>query len=140
VSHLQIAATLGALALLLIVLELVRRRRLLERYALVWLAVGAALVVLGAWRGLLTTVAEAVGIADPTNALFAVGLGFLLLIVLNLSVVVSRLTDQTKVLAQRAALLEQQIRVREEGKASAGRVSEDGASQAHEPAPPSAAG
>jgi hypothetical protein len=140
VSHLQIAATLGALALLLIVLELVRRRRLLERYALVWLAVGAALVVLGAWRGLLTTVAEAVGIADPTNALFAVGLGFLLLIVLNLSVVVSRLTDQTKVLAQRAALLEQQIRVREEGTASAGRVSEDGASQTHEPAPPSGAG
>ena len=109
-SHLQIAAVLAALALLLVVLELVRRRRLLERYALLWLAVGIALVVLGAWRGLLTRVSQAIGIAAPPNALFAVGLGFLLIIVLNFSVAVSRLTDQSKVLAQRLALLEERLR------------------------------
>lgn len=108
-SHLQLAATFAALALLLTVLELVRRRRLLERYALLWLAVGLALVVLGAWRGLLTTLAKALGIYDPTNALFAAGVALLLLIVLSLSVVVSRLSDQTKVLAQRAALLEERL-------------------------------
>ena len=65
----------GAVCLLLIVLELVRRRRLLERYALLWLAVGLALVVLGAWRGLLTRLSDAIGVAAPPNALFAVGLG-----------------------------------------------------------------
>jgi hypothetical protein len=112
-SHLQVAATLGALALLLIVLELVRRRHLLERYALLWLAVGAGLVVLGAWRGLLTRVSEIIGVAAPPNALFAVGLGFLILLVLNFSVVISRLTDQTKVLAQRLALLEERVREQE---------------------------
>ena len=116
-SHLQIAAVLAALALLLVVLELVRRRRLLERYALLWLAVGIALVVLGAWRGLLTRVSQAIGIAAPPNALFAVGLGFLLIIVLNFSVAVSRLTDQSKILAQRLALLEERLR-RAEGDAS----------------------
>lgn len=109
-SHLQLAATFASLALLLIVLELVRRRRLLERYALLWLVVGVALVVLGAWRGLLTAVAGGLGISAPPNALFAVGLGFLVMLVLNFSVVISRLSDQTKVLAQRIALLEQEVR------------------------------
>ena len=112
-SHLQIISTLGAVALLLIVLELVRRRRLLERYALVWLAVGVALVVLGAWRGLLKTISDVLGVAAPPNALFAIGLGFLIVLVLNFSVAVSRLTDQSKVLAQRLALLEERLRRQE---------------------------
>jgi hypothetical protein len=112
-SQLQIVATLGAAALLLMVLELVRRRRLLERYALLWLAVGLVLVVLGAWRGLLTTISDAIGVAAPPNALFAVGLGFLVILVLNFSVVISRLSDQTKVLAQRLGLLEERLRASE---------------------------
>lgn len=113
-SQLQVVATLGALLLLLLVLELVRRRRLLERYALLWLAVGVVLVVLGAWQGLLTRVSDAIGVAAPPNALFAVGLGFLILLVLNFSVVISRLSDQTKVLAQRLALLEERFREQED--------------------------
>jgi hypothetical protein len=112
-THLQIAATLAAALLLLVVLELVRRRRLLERYALLWLAVGVMLVVLGAWRGLLTALSDAIGVAAPPNALFAVGLGFLVVLVLNFSVVISRLSDQTKVLAQRLALLEERVREQE---------------------------
>jgi len=112
-THLQIIATLGAVALLLIVLELVRRRRLLERYALVWLAVAVALVILGAWRGLLQQISETIGVAAPANALFAIGLGFLIVLVLNFSVAVSRLTDQSKVLAQRLALLEERLRRQE---------------------------
>ena len=112
-THLQIVATLGAAALLLVVLELVRRRRLLERYALLWLGVGMALVVLGLWRGLLSALSDAIGVAAPPNALFAVGLGFLIILVLNFSVVISRLSDQTKVLAQRVGLLEQRLRATE---------------------------
>ena len=112
-THLQVISTLGAAALLLIVLELVRRRRLLERYALVWLAVGVALVVLGAWGGLLETISDTLGVAAPANALFAIGLGFLIVLVLNFSVAVSQLTDQSKVLAQRLALLEERLRRQE---------------------------
>lgn len=123
-SHLQIVATMGALALLLIVLELVRRRRLLERYALLWLAVGIGLTVLGAWRGLLTNVSNVIGVAAPPNALFAVGLGFIILLVLNFSVVISRLSDQTKVLAQRLALLEERLREHERGAEDAASVPE----------------
>jgi hypothetical protein len=121
-THLQIIATLGAVALLLIVLELVRRRRLLERYALVWLAVAVALVILGAWGGLLQRISDTIGVAAPANALFAIGLGFLIVLVLNFSVAVSRLTDQSKVLAQRLALLEERLRRQE-------RLAEDAAAE-----------
>jgi hypothetical protein len=107
--QLQLVATLAAAILLLVILEFVRRRQLLERYALLWLATGVTLVLLGAWRGLLTTVSEAVGIAAPANALFAAGLVLLLVLVLDLSVAVSRLSDQSRVLAQRAAILEQRL-------------------------------
>ena len=112
-TQIQIVATVGALGLLILVLELVRRRRLLERYALLWLAVGIALVLLGAWRGLLTRVSDAIGVSAPPNALFAAGLGFLVVLVLNFSVVISRLSDQTRVLAQRLALLEERMREQE---------------------------
>ena len=109
-SRVQIVAILGALALLLVVLELVRRRRLLERYALLWLAAGVGLLGLAAWRDGLDVVAEALGIATPTNAMFFVALGAIVLLLLHFSVAVSRLTDQSKVLAQRLAILEEQVR------------------------------
>ena len=108
--HLRVVAILATVALLLGVLELVRRRALLERYALVWLGSAFALLLLAAWSGLLTKVASAIGIIYPPSALFVIAFGFVLFLLLHFSVAVSRLTDQTKVLAQRLALLEQRQR------------------------------
>jgi hypothetical protein len=108
--RIQIVAVVATLALLLVVLELVRRRRLLERYALVWLASGIALLALAIWRGLLGTIAQAVGIYYPPAALFVIAFGFILVLLLHFSIAVSRLTDQSKVLAQRIALMEQRHR------------------------------
>jgi hypothetical protein len=109
-TRVQIVAILGALTLLMIVLEMVRRRRLLERYALLWLL--SALVILGLaiWRGALEQVARAVGIYSPPNALFFIALGFILLLLLHFSAAVSRLADQSKILAQRQAMVEQELR------------------------------
>lgn len=105
----QIVGILGAGALLLTILELVRRRRLLERYALLWLLAGVVLLGLAIWRGALEQLAAALGIASPPNALFFVAFGFVLLLLLHFSVAVSRLTDQSKILAQRVALLEERV-------------------------------
>ena len=105
--RLQIVAITGSGLLLLAVLELVRSRRLLERYALAWLFSALALLGLALWGGLLETVAGAVGVLYPPNALFLVAFGFVMVLLLNFSVAVSRLSDQTKVLAQRLALLEE---------------------------------
>jgi hypothetical protein len=106
----QIVAIIAVGALLLIVLELVRRRRLLERYALLWLLSGVVLLALAVWRGLLSRLADAVGIAYPPSALFFVAFGFVLVLLLHFSTAVSRLTDQSKVLAQKYALLEEELR------------------------------
>jgi hypothetical protein len=109
-SRIQLVAILGAIALLLVVLELVRRRRLLERYALIWLLSAVVLLGLALWRDALDRLAHAVGIASGPNALFFVAFAFVLLLLLNFSAAVSRLSDQTKVLAQRLALLEERVR------------------------------
>lgn len=114
-TRLQIVSVLGAGALLLIVLELVRRRRLLERYALVWLASAAVILALAIFAGSLGWLAELFGIQSGPNALFFVALGFILLLLLNFSVAVSRLTDQSKILAQRQAILEERVRELEDG-------------------------
>ena len=107
--RIQIVGIFGAALLLLAILELVRRRRLLERYALLWLLAGVVLLGLAIWRGALEELAALVGIASPPNALFFVAFGFVLLLLLHFSVAVSRLTDQSKVLAQRLALLEERV-------------------------------
>lgn len=99
--------------LLLLVLELVRRKRLLERYALLWLFSAVVLIVLAAWRGLLTTISFAIGIHYPPSLLFALASGFALLLLLHFSLTNSRLTDQNKVLAQRLALLQRRIEEQE---------------------------
>jgi hypothetical protein len=97
------------LALLLMVFELVRRKRLSERYAILWLLAAATLFVLAAWKGLLTTLSHDVGISYPPSALFAVAIGLIAMILLHFSLAVSRLSDQNKILAQRLALLLQQV-------------------------------
>jgi hypothetical protein len=91
------------------VFELVRRRRLMERYALLWLLSAVTLLVLSVWRDLLEVFASAVGVAYAPSALFLVALGFGLLLLLHFSLVISRLTDQTKVLAQRVGMLQQEV-------------------------------
>jgi hypothetical protein len=106
----QIVALLSAGALLLLVLELVRRRRLLERYALLWLFSALVLVGLAAWVNLLEDISSLIGIAYPPTALFVIAFGFTLLLLLHFSVAVSRQADQSKVLAQHVALLEERLR------------------------------
>ncbi len=78
-----------------------------------WLLSSVVLLGLAIWRGALDQIAEQVGVAYPPNALFIVAFGFVLWMLLHFSVAVSRLSDQSKVLAQRIALLEERMRRRE---------------------------
>jgi hypothetical protein len=112
-SRIQVITILVAALLLVGVIELVRRRRLLERYALLWLLSSTVLLGLAIWRGALDKIAEQIGVAYPPNALFIVAFGFVLWMLLHFSVAVSRLSDQSKVLAQRLALLEERMRRQE---------------------------
>jgi hypothetical protein len=105
----QLASIVFALLVFLLVFEMVRRRHLHERYAILWLGAALVLLVLAVWTGLLRSVSDLVGIKTPSNAFFVIAFGFLLLLVLHFSSVVSKLSDETRVLAQRLALIEQQL-------------------------------
>jgi hypothetical protein len=103
---------LGAIAsfcLVLIVLELIRQRRLQERYALLWLVTGLVLLILAIWRNGLNVLARTVGIAYPPSALFLVVGLFVLVVLLHYSTVISELAERNLMLAQRIALLEQKL-------------------------------
>jgi cell division protein FtsW (lipid II flippase) len=105
-----IAATIASIILLLVVFELIRSRRLRERYALLWLLTGIVLLVLSAWRGGLNTIARWVGVETyPPAILFAVASLFILAVLLHYSTVISKLSDQNSLLAQRVALLEARL-------------------------------
>ena len=103
----SLVGVIASALLILVVLELIRGRRLKERYALLWLATGVVLVVLSAWRGGLNTIAGWFGVRGyPPAVLFAVGLLFVIVVLLHYSTVISKLADQNTILAQRIALLE----------------------------------
>jgi hypothetical protein len=103
-------AALAALLLIGVVLELIRSRRLQERYALLWLLTGSVILVLAVWRDLLGIVSSTIGVHYPPSALFAVGSVFILVVLLHYSTVISELAERNLMLAQRIALLEQKFK------------------------------
>jgi hypothetical protein len=112
--RIQILSIAVSAVLLLVVLEMVRRKAFLERYALLWLLSALVMLGLSIWSGALESLAKLIGIAYPPNALFLVAFGFVLVLLLHFSLAVSKLSDQTKILAQRLALVEQQQRAESE--------------------------
>jgi hypothetical protein len=111
--------TLGAsVVALLLILELVRRRRLREGYSLLWLGVALGMIVLAGWRELLHGLSALVGISYPPNLLFLLAVLAILAMLLYFSTVISRLTQENRELAQRFALLQFELeRVRERAEA-----------------------
>lgn len=109
-AKLQTAAIVLTAAMLVVVFELVRQRRLMERYSLLWLFAATVLLLLSVFTGILGWFATTIGISTPSNALFAVAIGFATLMLLHFSVTISRLTDQNKVLAQKLAATEERVR------------------------------
>ena len=117
--RIQLVAILVTGGLFVLVFELVRRRRLMERYALLWLFSSIVLVILAVWRNLLEIVSTGLGIYYAPSALFVVAFGFVLTLLMHFSLVISRLADQSKVLAQRIGLLQERIDVLERERTAA---------------------
>jgi len=109
-----------AILICAVIFELIRRKHLMERYAILWFCLGVTTLMLAAWKGLLTTLSHAAGIYYPPAALFAVAFLFVLALLLHFSLVLSRLSDQNKILAQRLALLQQRLDEQESGEEKEG--------------------
>jgi hypothetical protein len=106
----SIVAAIAAIILLALIFELIRSRRLQERYALLWLATGGVILFFALWRGALGRFADLIGIAYPPSALFVVASFFILIVLLHYSTVISELSERNLALAQRLALLEQELK------------------------------
>ncbi len=105
----KILAVVGSAAVLVAVIELIRRGRLKEKYSLIWLFASGILLFLSSSRGLLNYLAKLLGVFYPPSLLFLVAFLFLLLITLHFSVVVSGLSEKNKKLAQELAILRQEV-------------------------------
>ncbi|MEV6241667.1 DUF2304 domain-containing protein [Lentzea sp. NPDC051838] len=109
-----IVAIIGSVLILLGIMELLRRRQLSEKYAVLWLVVGLLLLVLTIFPGLLGTLSSAAGVEVPSNLLFFTAIVFLIGVALHLSWELSRLEDETRKLAEDLAIL--RLEVEEQGK------------------------
>ncbi|MFE6963788.1 DUF2304 family protein [Agromyces sp. NPDC057679] len=104
----------AAVLALVVVIEMLRRRRLRERHALWWLIAGVLALIVGIFPSTLEWAAGVIGIEVPTNLVFFVSIGILFLVCLQHSAELTRLESKTRVLAERAAIQDLRIRKLEE--------------------------
>lgn len=109
---LKILSIVASGAVFLLVIELIRRGRLKERYSLLWLFASGVLLVLSSSRTLLELTSRLLGIYYAPSLLFLLAFLFLLLITLHFTVVISGLSEKNKRLAQELALLRQEMQER----------------------------
>jgi hypothetical protein len=105
----KVVALVVGLWMLFLIIELVRRRKLREEYSWLWLMTGSVILLLTLWFDLLKWITELVGAVSPSSTIFLFAFLFLVFISLHFSVVISKLTDRNKELAQRYALLELEV-------------------------------
>jgi hypothetical protein len=103
-SQTRILAAVIAVGFMLMILELIRRNRLQERFSVVWFVAGLGMLAGAIFPGLLGFVADAMGVRDTNVALFSIILLLLLGLALNFSVIMSRQAAQITRLAQERAL------------------------------------
>jgi hypothetical protein len=106
----QLVGIVGVVLALVLIVELVRRRKLRTAYSLLWLFTGVVVLLLVLWSDLVEGLAQLLGVQSPGSMLFAAGILFALLILLEHSLALSILWYHKKCLAQETALLEWRIR------------------------------
>jgi hypothetical protein len=103
-SQTRIVAAILALFFMLLILDLIRRDRLQERYSVIWFVAGLGMLAGAGFPGLLEFLADLMGVRDTNVALFSIVLLLLLGLALNFSVIMSRQAAQITRLAQERAL------------------------------------
>jgi hypothetical protein len=123
-SKFQLLAILISSGFLVLMIELLRRRRLQEREALVWLVASVALLAMSIWNGLLDAISRALGIKSDQNALFVMAGIFALALLLHLSLTVARLSARVEIMARRIAHMDHDLAAARDARDAGGRVTE----------------
>ncbi len=106
----QILVVTVAVLTFIYLIHLVRKKKLELRYALLWIVLDAAILVLGCFPILITKLAVFFGVQTPINMLFFIGFCFSLVIIFSLSAALSRNSEKIKRLTQEIGLLEKRLR------------------------------
>ena len=112
--RIQVVVAIIVIAALLVIVNMIRRKRLELRYALVWLGVGNGTLFLDCFPIVITKISQAMGIANPINMLFFFGFCFSLAIIFVLTVAISRMSIRIKQLSQEIALFEEETNKKKE--------------------------
>lgn len=110
IFRIQALAIAGSVVMMAFILELIRRRKLQEKYAILWLGAGLVMIVFSIWRDLLQIVATAVGVAYAPALLFLVAMLFGIVVMIHFSVVISGLSEKNKTLAQEIGMLKAELK------------------------------
>lgn len=109
-SHrIEVIALAGGVGLLGLIFELVRRRRIKEKYSLLWFCTALTVLALTLERGWLDRLSRLIGVYYPPNSIFIVLFGFMILMLIHFSTVISQLLSQNQRLGQKLALLEAEL-------------------------------
>ena len=100
-----VLGVIGSVVVLVAIVEMMRRHRLREKYAVIWFLVATGVLTLAVFPGLLAGTADLVGVQVPANLLFFVGSLVLLVLTLQHSYELGRLEEKTRTLAEELALL-----------------------------------
>ena len=106
----KIFAVSISIALFIVIIDLVRRRRLREEFSWLWLLTGVMIIILATWYGLLRLITGIIGAALPTTTLFLFSVIFLMVINLYYATKISSLHDRVKDLAQHVAILQSEVK------------------------------
>jgi outer membrane murein-binding lipoprotein Lpp len=113
--RIRVMALVLSVLLLLVIIDLVRKRKLREEFSWLWLLTGVVVLVLATWQSLVVRITGLIGAKIVVSTLFFGGLMFLTVVNIHVSTKLSELSEQVKTLAQRGALLAEEVeRLREE--------------------------
>lgn len=112
-ERVQLLAVISSVAFLAFIARLIYRGKLREEYAIIWIVCSVLLIAFSFWRQGLEIISDFIGVFDPPNLVFTGAIFATLIYLLHLSVVVSKLQEQTKTLAQELTLLREELRKKE---------------------------
>ena len=109
INIIQYVSILGSIIFIGLIIMLIRNKRIKEEFAILWLFFGGVFLLLSVWRGSLEVIARVLGIAYAPAAIFLILIIAIISILIHLSLITSRLTDQAKVMIQELGLLKMEM-------------------------------
>ena len=114
-DKIQYFAIAGSIIFLIIVFLLVRNKKIKEEYSILWLFFGIIFFIISVWRDALILISGFIGIAYPPVAFLLILIMAIFLILIQFSVVISKLKENNKNLTQKIGLLEDDFKKKKNG-------------------------